>query len=66
MDAQVLLSGEECARGMEQRLNYAAVKDAKINPNEEEYAGDMVHTATTTKNLPLLHRVMDQNLIRLR
>jgi hypothetical protein len=47
MDAQVLLSGEECARGMEQRLNYAAVKDAKINPNEEEYAGDMAQKLNT-------------------
>jgi hypothetical protein len=50
---------------MEQRPNDAALKDAKIIPNEEEYVGSMVHTATITKNLQLSHRVLDQISIRL-
>ncbi len=34
---------EECALSMEQKSNTndAALKDAQINPNEEEYAGGM-------------------------
>jgi hypothetical protein len=50
---------------MEQKSNDVALKDAQININGEEYAGDTVHTATIAKNLQLLHRVLDQNSIRL-
>jgi len=48
---------------MVQRSNYAAVKDVQINPNEEDYAEDMVHTATITKNLQLSHHMLDLYLI---
>jgi hypothetical protein len=41
------------------------LKDARINPNEEEYARGTVHTATITTNLQLSHLVFDQSLIRL-
>ena len=63
-DAQIKLSEEECASNMGQRkyANYAVLKDAHINANEEEYARDTVHTAPLMK---LLHRVLDQILIRL-
>ena len=66
-DAQVLLSREEFASGMGQRLNTsdAALKVAQINPNEVDYARDTVHTATITMNPQLSHRVLNQNLIRL-
>ncbi len=52
---------------MVQRLhpNYAALKDAQIIPDEEESATDTVLTAILTKNLQLLHHVLDQTLIRL-
>ena len=36
MDAQIMSSKEECAVGMGQRSNNAAVKDAKIMPRNEE------------------------------
>jgi hypothetical protein len=39
--------------------NNAALKVAQINPNEEEYVGDTVQTAILTRNLLLLHRVLD-------
>jgi hypothetical protein len=56
-DAQILLSMEDCALGMEQRSRYVALKDAQINPNEEECARDTVHTAIALMNLLLSHRV---------
>jgi hypothetical protein len=65
-DANVSFRKEGCALSMEQRSNDAALKDAQIIPNEEEFVRDTVHTATVTKNLQLLHHVWDQNLIRLR
>ena len=68
MDAQNKLKREEYALGTEQKLfseNDAELKAAQINPTEEEYARDTVHTAILTKNLQLSHRVLDQNLIRL-
>ena len=58
-------SKEECALGMVQRSSYAALKDVQINPSEEEYVGDTVHTAILTKNLQLSQRVLDQSSIRL-
>jgi hypothetical protein len=64
-DAGTKLLEEEFALGMEQKSNGAAAKDAQIIPNEEEYVGDTVHTATITMNLQLWHRVLDQTLIRL-
>ncbi len=64
-DAQALLKREDCALSMGQRSNDAASKVAQINPNEEEYVTDTVHTATPLMNLQLSHRVSDQNLIRL-
>ena len=59
--------GEECALNMEQRSKDVTLKDARISPNEEEYAGDtvQVHIATITTNLQLSHRVSVQILIRL-
>eukprot|EP00984_Skeletonema_dohrnii_P022068 scaffold11198_cov103-Skeletonema_dohrnii-CCMP3373.AAC.4 len=48
-DALTLLRREECAGGMEQRSNYAAAKDAQINPNLEECALSMgQHRSSTT------------------
>ena len=38
MDAQIELNGEECASGMEQRGNCAALKDAQIELNGVECA----------------------------
>ena len=45
---------------MGQRPRYAAVQDARINPNVEESVGDMVQTVLTMD--PLL---LDQNTRRL-
>ena len=66
-DAQIKYKKEECASSMGQhgKRNDAALKDAQINSNEEEYARDMVHTAITMMNLQLSQRVLDQNSIRL-
>eukprot|EP00985_Skeletonema_marinoi_P032345 scaffold39112_cov153-Skeletonema_marinoi.AAC.2 len=47
-DALTLLRRKECAGGMEQRSNYAAAKDAQINPNLEECALSMGHRSSTT------------------
>ena len=66
MDVQIKFKMEECVLGMEQRSNGAALKDAQVDPKEEDYARDMVHTATIKKNLQLSHHVWGQNLIRLR
>ncbi len=40
-----MLSKEEFAEGMEQRGNYAAVKDVRTNLSEEECAGGMGQNA---------------------
>jgi hypothetical protein len=63
--AQIKPSREECVSSMVQRRSCAASKGVQINLNGEEYAGDMVHTATITMNLLLSHRVSVQILIRL-
>ena len=72
--AQVKLRREECASSMGQRSNDAAVKDVEIKFKEEECVKGMGHlrgaaeilcTATTMMNRLLLHRVLDQNLIKL-
>ncbi len=47
---------------MGQSVSYAALKDVQINPNEEEYAGDTVHTVIPLMNLLL--SLLDQNLIK--
>jgi len=41
MGAQIMSSMEECALGMEQRSNYAAVKGAQIKSSKGECALDM-------------------------
>ena len=64
-DVQVLLRWEEYASSMEQRSNDAALKDAQITPKEEEYVGDMEQTAVLTKNVLLLHHLLDQISMRL-
>jgi hypothetical protein len=66
-DAQIKSSMEECALGMGQgeRSNDAALKNVQIDPNEEDYVSDTVHTAILLMNLPLSHHVLDQNSIRL-
>jgi len=43
MDAQIKLRMEECAEGMEQRTNYAAVKDVQIKLGKEECVIGMEH-----------------------
>jgi len=53
-DAQIKFETVECALSTRQNSNYAAVKDARIIPNEEEYVRDTVHIATIPKNLLLL------------
>jgi hypothetical protein len=67
-DAPIKLRREECALGMEQELNTndAVSKVVQIEFNEEEYAGDTVHTAFPLMNLQLSHRVLNQILRRLR
>ena len=64
-DVEIKSSKEECVLGMGQRSSYAAVKDAQINPNGEEYARDTVHSATITSKLQLKlsHHMLDLNLI---
>ena len=62
-DARIKLEMREFVWDMVQRSNYAAVKDVQINPNEEDYAEDMVHIATITKNLQLSHHMLDLYLI---
>ncbi len=37
-DAQIMLRKEECALGMGQRSNFAALQDAKIKRERMEYA----------------------------
>ena len=65
-DAQIALSGEECALSTEQRSNDVALKDAQINPNGEEYVGDTELTAATPPtNLLLFHHILGQSLRRL-
>ena len=66
-DAQIKLKREESASNMEQhgQRNDAALMDAQIIPIDEDYARDTVHTAIPLMNLQLLHRVLDQNSIRL-
>ena len=41
-DAQITLRGEECAEGMGQSGNYAALMGARINLSKEEFASGMV------------------------
>jgi len=51
---------EECAVVMEQRSNYAAVKDARIKPNKKEYARGTEHTAILVTNLLHLISAYDE------
>ena len=61
-----LAQEEECALGMGQSVKYAALKDARINPKEEEnYVLDTMHIAIPLMNLQLSHHVLDQKSIRL-
>jgi hypothetical protein len=55
-DAQIMLSEEECAEGMEQRSRStdAALKDAQIKLRREEYARGM-----GLKNMPSYAHLMD-------
>ena len=62
-DVQVLLDKEEYASSMGQRSNDAALKDAQLTQKEEEYVGDMEQTAILTKNVLLLHHLLDQILL---
>jgi hypothetical protein len=60
-DARIKLKREECAIGMEQRGNDAAVMDAQTKLSVEESVGGTAQTAIHTMNL--LH--LGQSLIRL-
>ena len=61
MGAQIKLRKEECALGMGQRSNDAALKDVQIKPIVADYVGGTVQSAIHTMNP--LH--LDQNSTRL-